>query len=70
MNQLVNQKSAMPTRKLTWATVAAVGSSMAADLLIEHVDALAVLNPEQLETFIVGVVTLSVGYMVRDRRNA
>jgi hypothetical protein len=68
---LINQPTAAPTRKLTWATLAAIGSSIAADIAVSALPVMGAVDPAELELFlemaIVGVVTFATGYMVRDR---
>ncbi|MEL8056273.1 MAG: hypothetical protein AAGK66_08970 [Pseudomonadota bacterium] len=74
MNNLVNQPSAAPTRKVTWMTFAALGSSIAADIAIGALPAMASVDVSELEMFIEAAlitgVTFLVGYFTRERTNA
>jgi uncharacterized protein (TIGR02594 family) len=69
---LVNQPTNIPNRKVTWATVAAAISGIAAPWLIQNVAFLhTITTTEQLETamatLIVGLATGLTGYFVRER---
>ena len=70
MTQYVTQPSNLPTRKVTWATMAAVSSSILADILISALPELSMVDPTELEllieTLLVGVATLAAGWLVRD----
>lgn len=67
----VTQPSMAPTRKVTWATLAAVSSSILADILISTLPELGMVDPGELEllieTALVGLATLAAGWLVRDR---
>lgn len=67
----VNQPSMAPTRKVTWATMAAVSSSIIADILIGALPELAMVDPAELEllleTALVGLATFIAGWIVRDK---
>jgi hypothetical protein len=71
MTQYVTQPTNMPTRKVTWATLAAVSSSILADILISALPALSMVDPTDLELLIeialVGFATLAAGWLVRER---
>ena len=71
MTDLVTQPSLAPTRKVAWATMAAAGSSVLADILIASIPTLGTVDPAELELFlettIVTLATLAAGWLVRDR---
>jgi hypothetical protein len=71
MSDLINQPTSAPTRKLTWASVAALVSASLTPWLIDTVPFLAHFNETDLEqmvaTAIVAVATFVTGYMVRER---
>lgn len=71
MTQYVTQPTNMPTRKVTWATLAAVSSSILADILISALPALSMVDPTDLELLIeialVGFATLAAGWLVKER---
>lgn len=68
---LVNQPSAMPNRKVTWATFAALLSSIAANIIVDALPIMGSVDPAELEllieTALIGLSTFITGYMVRDR---
>lgn len=74
MSNLMNQPSAAPTRKVTWMTFAALGSSIAADIVVGLLPAMASVDVSELELFLegalIGGVTFLVGYFTRERANA
>jgi hypothetical protein len=67
--QLVRQKTNVPDRKVGYAALAATAASIGADLIVGNVDAFAIVDPDQLEALIVGLITLATGYFVRSADN-
>lgn len=71
MTQYVTQPTNMPTRKVAWATLAAVFSSILADILVSTVPQLGAVDVTELEllleTSFIGIATLAAGWLVRDR---
>ena len=67
----VTQPTNAPTRKVTWATMAAVSSSILADILIASLPELGMVNPAELEllleTALVGLATFIAGWIVREK---
>jgi len=68
---LVDQPTNAPTRKLTWASVAALVSASLTPWLMETVPFLSAFDQTDLEpmiaTAIVTVATFITGYFVRER---
>jgi hypothetical protein len=68
---LVNQPSMAPTRKLTWATLAALVSSVAADFIVGAIPSFAGVDPAELEmlieTSVIVIATFATGWFVRER---
>jgi uncharacterized protein (TIGR02594 family) len=68
---LVDQPTSAPTRKLTWASVAALVSASLTPWLMETIPFLSAFNETDLEsmvaTAIVTVATFATGYFVRER---
>ena len=56
---------------MTWATMAAVSSSILADILVGALPELAMVDPAELEllleTALVGLATFVAGWLVRER---
>ena len=71
MTAYVTQATSMPTRKVTWATMAAVSSSILADILISAIPELGLVDPAELEllleTALVGLATFIASWLVRER---
>jgi len=68
---LVDQPTNAPTRKLTWASVAALVSASLTPWLMDTIPLLAAFNETDLEstiaTLLVTLATFVTGYMVRER---
>ena len=67
MTELKNQPSAMPTRKVTAATIGAVAASISADLLVGIMPPHWPIDPTELEFLFIGLGTFAAGWFVRDR---
>lgn len=68
--QLVNRPTSAPDRKVGYAALAATAASIVADLVVANVPALSAVDPQQLESLAIGLVTLLVGYFVRSSADA
>ena len=67
----VTQPSMAPTRKVAWATLAAVGSSLVADIMVSSLPVFGAVDPAELELFLetalIGLATFAAGWTVKER---
>lgn len=67
----VTQPSNMPARKVTWATMSAIGASILADIIVSSIPQMGMVDPTELEllleTLIIGLATFLGGWIPRER---
>lgn len=71
MTTYVTQPSNMPTRKVTWATLSAIGASIMADIVVNTIPQMGMVDPAELEllleAIIIGLATFIGGWLPKER---
>jgi hypothetical protein len=71
MTTYINQPTMAPTRKVAWATMAALASSIAADVAVANLPVFGAVDASELEMLIEALLvtgaTFAAGWWVKER---